>query len=277
MRLVHASLGAALLMGMLGAAVPVAGETVIPGDPRTDPAVAEKLGRIRSEKMPDVSPVTTAWLGRQDRAKQAALDVARAAPSAFSIGGKHRAQETNYWCGPAAVQATLAHQGIGSTQAALASQLGTTKTYGTPWTGTANVTPPGGKSGYPVADVLNYRLAGNGRNFVYLAQPHNGYDSTTVADFVRRVVFDVYNVRYAVVGNAVEIVGVSPYWLVGHPRDHNIYHFYSIYKYSSAGAIMGYEDPAHSDAVSWGDGVPAYSTYDSAKLVRINSGHGYIW
>ncbi|MEI2778791.1 MAG: C39 family peptidase [Tetrasphaera sp.] len=90
--------------------------------------------------MPFVPQSIRDRLAAEERAKFAQAigktgDPGGSLPASYSIGGKQHPQETNYWCGPAAVESALDHLGIGSSQSALATQLNTTQAAGTGWTG----------------------------------------------------------------------------------------------------------------------------------------------
>ena len=192
-------------------------------------------------------------------------------PTAHAMTGRQQDQATSYYCGPAAVSEALAHLGISASQSTVAAQLRTT-TAGTAWSGVnANVSTA--KTGYPVPDVLNYHL--RNRSLRYYPVGHGTATSTVIANFKTRVVADIA-ANDPVFGDAYE-TGSSAYHLKGHPTDRPIYHWYTMYGYSSSGASISYEDSAHSSHVSWGSGVPEYSTYPATWLATINAGRGYVW
>ena len=87
-------------------------------------------------------------------------------PWAYSLGGRQQAQRNAVWCGPAAVSEALAHQGVTLTQENAVTQLKTDST-GTAWYGPIVATTP--HTGYPVADVLNNRLASQGVKYYSIA------------------------------------------------------------------------------------------------------------
>lgn len=192
-------------------------------------------------------------------------------PTAYTMSGKQQDQATSYYCGPAAVSEALAHLGISASQSTTASQLRTT-TAGTAWSGVnANVTTA--TMGYPVPDVLNYHL--RYRALRYYPVGYGSASSTVIANFRTRLVADV-SANDPVIGDAYEVPS-SAYHLVGHPRDRTIFHWYTMFGYSSSGASIRYEDSAHSIHVSWGSGVPEYSVLSATALATINAGRGYVW
>src|SRR3954470_2848364 len=71
-----------------------------------------------------------------------------AAPASASLAANQQAQQTSYWCAPAAVAEALGQMGVAISQATAAKKLGTT-TDGTGWSGGPTAT------GHPVPDVLN--------------------------------------------------------------------------------------------------------------------------
>lgn len=185
--------------------------------------------------------------------------------------GRQQDQATSYYCGPAAVSEALAHLGISVSQTTAASQLRTT-TAGTAWSGVyANVTTA--KTGYPVPDVLNYHL--RYRSLRYYPVGYGSATSTVIANFKTRAVADI-SANEPVIGDAWE-TPQSAYYLQGHPQDRPIFHWYTMYGYSSSGATISYEDSAHSAHVSWGGSVPEYYALPAYKLVTINAGRGYVW
>lgn len=192
-------------------------------------------------------------------------------PAAHSMAGKQQDQITSYYCGPAAVSEALAHLGISASQSTVATQLRTTGD-GTAWSGVnANVSTA--KTGYPVPDVLNYHLRNS--SLRYYPVGYGSATSTVIANFKTRAVADI-SAADPVIGDAWE-TSSSAYHLVGHPRDRTIFHWYTMFGYSSSGSSITYEDSAHSSQVSWGSGVPEYSTLAATKLATINAGRGYVW
>ncbi|XVX21997.1 C39 family peptidase [Actinomycetota bacterium] len=189
-------------------------------------------------------------------------------------------QSKGYWCGPAAVQEALLHlrdsRGLNvsvPTQSALANDM-KTDTSGTAWSGIyVAVSVPGGATGRPVPDVLNHYLANYSTRY-YPVEVASA-TSTNVDNFKTRVMADISS-KSPLIGDAWETTN-STYHLVGHPEDRTIFHWYTMMAYSSYGGYVRYEDSAHSPYVSWGSGVPEYSTLGAVRHTTIMSGRGYVW
>src|SRR3954471_9577439 len=185
-----------------------------------------------------------------------------AAPASASLAANQQAQQTSYWCGPAAVVEALGQLGVGISQATAAKKLGTT-TDGTAWSGGPTST------GHPVPDVLNfYQL----RNY-YLARGVPGSPSATdQANYRSFLVSDILNPQAPLIGDAWETSG-SAHHLIGHPSTRSIFHWFDIRGYTGSGGGTMYEDSVHNaTSVSWYASVPAYSTLDSTWIVGLTGG-----
>lgn len=191
-------------------------------------------------------------------------------PTSYSLGGRQQPQQTSYWCGPAAVSEALAHQSVSLSQTNTATQL-KTNTTGTAWSGVYVSTSP--STGYAVADLLNNRLASQGVKYYSIAV--GSPTGTDISNLATRVRSDIYW-GVPLVNDAWETAN-SAYHLVGHPTDRTIYHWFTTYAYSSSGSVITYEDSAKSSYVSWGAGVPAYSSLSATAIAHIVGGRGYVW
>jgi hypothetical protein len=189
------------------------------------------------------------------------------APTSATVAANQVAQTTSYYCGPAAEKEALGQFGIGTTQATMASQLGTT-TAGTPWSGGSTST------GHPIPDVLNAHAVW----IYYIPEAVAGSPtSTEISNYKSFLVEDVGNEAGPLVGDAWESPS-STYHLVGHPSDRTIFHWFDIRGYYTSGANTLYEDSVHgATSVSWYASVPAYSTLSSNAIVHIVGGRGYVW
>jgi len=204
---------------------------------------------------------------------EAAAPGATAAASAKSLKGTQAAQQTYYWCGPAAVAGALKVRGVSLSQRSTASLLRTT-VDGTDWSGTNAAVPKKYQTGYPVADVLTYKLHGQGATYYPVGL---SYDPTSKekSRFRAHLVDDI-NRGWDLVGDAWEVPG-GPH-LVGHPGNQEIFHYYTMRGYSGSGAYTRYQDSVHgASSISWSSGVPAYSTISSNTITTINGGRGYVW
>lgn len=183
------------------------------------------------------------------------------------LAANQQAQITSYYCGPAATTEALGAIGIGTSQNAMASMLGTT-TSGTGW--------GSGTSG-PVQNTLNSMMDSHfGWDWYYYGQYVNYYPSSSdYANYNSNLVFDVNN-GFPLVGNAWEVPG-GPH-LVGHPMSYTIYHWFEIRGYTNGGSTTAYEDSvAGATSISWYQSVPPYSWLASSTIVQIIGGRGYVW
>ena len=175
-----------------------------------------------------------ALVQRQNAAHQFWTQFAAAASSSSAnLIANQFAQIYSYYCGPASVSEALGARNIPVDQNSMASRLRTT-TGGTAWSGVnANVPSP---TGYPVRDVLNFKVGTTGYDPVEVPYtPSSGDVSTYEADLVT----DVYNFKYPVVGDAWEVPGGPR--LVGHPATLEIFHWFEIRGFQSSGATTNYE------------------------------------
>lgn len=173
-------------------------------------------------------------------------------------------QETNYWCGPAAVQASLRQRGTYRSQTQLAVDLDVGSSGGTYW---------GEGRTAPVPRVMNtYGNAGAywiGRAVAYSATADDK------ARFVDNLVYDIDR-GYPILGNAYQVKD-GPH-LNGHPLEKAIQHWYEIRGYYGSGYSTAYADPAAgAPSISWSANVPRYSSLASDYITRINGGRGYVW
>lgn len=273
----------AMSVGVLGWAAPYAagadegppspdGVTLVAPDkgPDTDPHLALPQWAVDGEAAKFATAVARVH-GTRIGAVTNAPDPGDPPPPSYWMSGKQQDQITSYHCGPAAVSEALAHLGISASQSTVAAQLRTT-TAGTAWSG-VNASVSTAKTGYPVPDVLNYHL--RNRSLRYYPVGYGSATSTVVTNFETRVMADI-SANDPVIGDAYETIQ-SAYHLAGHPTNFTIYHWYTMYGYSHSAAYIGYEDSAHSSKVSWGNGVPEYTSFPSYKLATINAGRGYVW
>ncbi|MFI0796364.1 C39 family peptidase [Micromonospora rubida] len=98
--------------------------------PRLDSAASRAQARVGAPASPSASPSpsATTTAPNPDLTTQAASKpAAPKPPSSKVLDYDYQAQTTYYYCGPAAVRNALSATGVGSTQDALASRLGTTE------------------------------------------------------------------------------------------------------------------------------------------------------
>ncbi|GBQ01261.1 hypothetical protein SSP531S_26940 [Streptomyces spongiicola] len=189
-------------------------------------------------------------------------------------GGLHQAQQTSYWCGPAALVITQsAHDEVGGRSQRAAADLLETDSSGTAWYGVGIDVPK--PTGYPMADALNHRLPG--ANYVPRALPYSP-TAADVADFRRHIVHNTDH-DYAIAGNAWEVPG-GPH-LAGHPNI-EIFHWVAIDGYNSDtdARQVRYLDPVggvSTSMISWAGGVPKSARISADAITTIMGGRGYVW
>lgn len=169
----------------------------------------------------------------------------------------HEGQQRTYWCGPATVSMLVKAKGKTVSQKQAAAKLGTT-TNGTGW-------QPGSRG--PMVKVLTRYTAHK-----YMAYAVNDYSRNSQLAYKGALVTTIGN-RVGLAVNTVRYVGSSVN-LVGHPN-RTIYHWLAVRGYQKGGNITNYVDPAAGSVLGW-TGVPKYSAYSSASLVRLMAERGYV-
>ncbi|BCJ32123.1 C39 family peptidase [Actinocatenispora sera] len=272
--------GAGLVAALAAAPAAAAPIGVAPEQP-THSAAAYKAAHDNDPHVP-LSAAARSGLQRRTEAAQrtmarvraeAARPGATAASTAKSLKGTQQAQQTYYWCGPAAVSGALKVRGVSLSQSSTAKLLRTT-VDGTDWSGRNAAVPKAYQTGYPVADVLTYKLHGQGATYYPVGL---SYDPTSKekSTYQTRLVADINN-GWDLIGDAWEVPG-GPH-LVGHPGNQEVFHYYTMRGYSGSGKYTRYQDSVHgAGSISWSSGVPAYSTMSSATITTINGGRGYVW
>ena len=208
-------------------------------------------------------------------------------PVSLDLPGNQMTQQANTWCGPAAMTEVLLGLGVNSGGVTIsmsqptAASLLKTQPYdndsddGTAWSGiNAGVPSP---TGHPMLDVYNYEYYGTTAGYMYQIAVPYPYTSTVLTNYKSNLTWDVYD-GFPLIGDAWEEPG--GYYLVGHPTNIEILHWFKIRGYYSSGSGTDYED-SESGAESlsgWKVGsVPKYSSYDTGHLLLILGGRGYIW
>ena len=192
-------------------------------------------------------------------------------PTSANVTKDQNPQKKDHWCGPATVNEALGQLGAWFTQEQLATALHTTES-GTGWS--VGGTSP---TGFPVPDVMNSRQSKN----YYIPEPVPSTPSDAdVSDYKTFLMFDIATIRAPVVGDAWT-TPQSDYWLVDHPRDRTIYHWFDIYGYRIGGGTTytKYEDSVYdATSVSWYKRVTQpYSELPSHAIAHIIGGRGYVW
>jgi hypothetical protein len=146
---------------------------------------------------------------------------------------QYQAQQTGYWCGPAATRIAIsARTGNIPSQATLAAQLGTT-TNGTDYIGqvTGVLNPDLGTSWYETKNMPNDPPTQAQRDLLW-----------------RDVVLDINN-GYAIVANIVAPANNHP---PGYPN-YTIYHYFTVIGYDSSDMTVKIADPANfgGNSIYW--------------------------
>jgi hypothetical protein len=229
-------------------------------DPHTaEPASVESWRRQKISMVPKRSGYTTASTGYASN----------------SVALTQQAQQTYYYCGPAAVSEALGTRGITISQSSAAYLLRTSSDEGTAWSGVTARVPY--TTGRPVVDVLNDRI--NRLWYISNALPYSP-SSSDVSDYIDDMSFDIDKKQvdsrgWAVVGDAWEVPN-GPH-LTGHPSNREIFHWFAIYGYTSYGKTTLYADSVAGSGNSFSGSVPRYSALSSSTIVTILGGRGYVW
>ena len=190
-------------------------------------------------------------------------------PLAANVAKNQTPQQTSYWCGPTAVQEALGQLNRSYSQAALAQELGTTASGTTAWSGGPT------KTGHPVPDVLNKH-----QSFFYVqVEVSSPPSDQEVETYKSRLTADIGLAGVPLIGNAWT-TPYSEFWLVGHPHNVTIKHWFDIYGYRISGGTTytKYEDSVSgATSIGWHDAVPAYSELPSHQIMHIVGGRGYVW
>ena len=208
--------------------------------------------------------------GSASRVISGAAIATTSTPTSASLAQDQNPQKTSYWCGPASVNEALGQTGNWYTQEQLASELKTT-TAGTAWSG-------GGTSptGFPVPDVMNRHQS---RNYYVPNVVSSTPSDSDVNYYKSALTYNIATVRAPIIGNAWT-TKYSEFWLVSHPHNATIQHWFDIYGYriSSGTTYTKYEDSVHgASSIDWHDSVPAYSELPSHQIAHIVGGRGYVW
>jgi hypothetical protein len=145
---------------------------------------------------------------------------------------EYQAQETGYWCGPAATRIALSARKAPPSQGDLASQLGTTEN------GTDDIDQ--------VTGVLNQHL---GDHYQTKRMPDDPPSQEQKDQLWNDIVRDIDG-NYPVVTNIVAPPGNQP---PGYPPDQTIYHYFTVVGYNDADKTVQIADPANfgGNSVYW--------------------------
>jgi hypothetical protein len=264
----------------LAACAAVAGTVVlaVPMVARADGPTPQEIARYKATHDTDphlpLSADDQALLAQKDekaRAHYSAITGSIGAAAGFAnyIGGTQQGQLNWYYCGPASVSEAVGIQPGISLSQTTAAYLLKTNTDGTAWSGVYANVPAKYRTGYPVRDVMNYKL---GHFWYYPIGVPYPPSSGDISSYKSRMTFDI-DYDYPVIGDAWEVYN-GPH-LAGHPNlQQDILHWFTINGYASYGSLTDYMDSA---TTVWST-VYAYNyNFNSATLVSILGGRGYVW
>lgn len=167
-------------------------------------------------------------------------------------------QPNSYYCGPATLISLSRGRDVWLTWEQAAKMLGTT-TQGTDWyNGT-----------YPMADALNAAIPG----WNYAPVGFGVATPEVIATYKQNLVWAITN-GWGIAGDAWETPEYSQYYLEGHPRGVEHYHWFAIRGYSgSFGERTNYVDSAFT---LW-ETVPQEAWQPSDQIAHAMGGRGYVW
>lgn len=146
-------------------------------------------------------------------------------PAAKTLNVDAQAQETGYWCGPASTRIALSAHMTPPSQAALASELGTT-TNGTDWIG-------------QITGELNAYLGAG--TYATHEMPNDPASAAQKDQLWSDITHSIDN-GYVVVANIVAPPGNQP---PNYPADQTIYHYLTVYGYDQNTQQVQIADPAN--------------------------------
>ncbi len=178
-------------------------------------------------------------------------------------------QETNYWCGYAAMKSLLDYEGVVMSQSEIAS-----KTWNPddacPWYTMYGTQ----RDQFPVPNVLE-ELTG----FYYCPYPFGGAGSTelTESDIKPKIVSTIdKNHGVLACGESYRTYDREGSRLPGYPAQ-RISHWIAIDGYESYGSEVWVVDPAKSDKISWSSGISANYKISTEKLASFATMKGIVW
>ncbi|GAB3693099.1 C39 family peptidase [Saccharopolyspora sp. ID03-671] len=222
--------GKALSAAIVGTAVVAIGYPVVAGaDPEPAPVSSQVLPAAQAAPAPALPPGPAA----APAAVVPSAPEVRPQAVTKSLAVDYQAQETGYWCGPAAARIALSAMTKDlPSQAALATELGTTEN------GTDHISQ--------FIDVLNKRLAGNRAPYVvkeWAGRPITPEMKNELwSDVIRNV-----DAGKATVANIVATPDNQP---PGYPADQTIYHYVSVIGYNAENQTVHISDSARFSGIT---------------------------
>lgn len=178
-------------------------------------------------------------------------------------------QETNYWCGYAAMQSLLDYENINMTQGEIADIV-YSRDISCPW----YLSHGNSKEQFPVAVELT-RLTG----YNYIPYPYGAAGTTTLTEeSVKSRVIGTIDRYRGLMGCGTSRGSRSGHAsiLPGYPN-RDITHWLAIDGYNDDGEYIYIIDPAKSNKVSWSDAIDAYYKIPVEKFTAFLQTRGLIW
>lgn len=193
--------------------------------------------------------------------------VTRAASNRLAIIQKP--QETNYWCGYAAMKSLLDYKGVVKTQTQIAQQVYSTSSA-CPW----YLTNGSSYSDFPVSTNLTSLL---GRT--YTPYPYGQVGTVSIInESVKSRVITSIDEDYGVMGCGRSKASSSDLsHLPNYPTNTNVDHWVAVDGYSNSGYSIHIVDPAKSSAVNFGSNIAAYYAVSLDKFCAFITHRGLIW
>ncbi len=186
-------------------------------------------------------------------------------------------QDTDYYCGYAALQSILGSYNIALAQAEIAADAYNANAA-LAWFSGNNAQATDWRR-YPAAAYLDSLP-----EIDHEYRPYNSWFGTFNASvLVEKIKYDIDEAEVGVLVCGISRAGAnSESRLPNYPIDQNIGHWIVVNGYcwdTDTQSVSGicYADPAKSEAVSWSDAISEYAETDPERMFKFASGNGIIW
>lgn len=182
---------------------------------------------------------------------------------------QQQGQETNYWCGYAAIQSLLQFEYILHSQTVIAAAVYSTGSA-CPW----YLTNGNSTSQFPAAVYLTNEISG----FSYVPFPYGpaGSNPPSASDLKTRLTGTVNSGHGVLACGTSKASSGDASHLPNYPS-FNVNHWIVIKGYYNYGNNVYIADPAKSSAVSWSGNIVAYYDIPTSSLQAFVAPKGIIW